>query len=54
MKLLKTVGLAVAVSLDAAPWRHSRRLVERLQPARPRTCVRQTDLRMTRPTLLPH
>ena len=37
-----------------APWRRSRRSVERLQPARPRTCVRQTDLRMRRPTLLPH
>ena len=36
MKLSRTVGLAVAVSLVAGPWRRSRRSAERFQPARPR------------------
>jgi len=42
MKLPRTVGLAIAVSLRPPPWRRSLRSAERLRPARPRTCVRQT------------
>jgi hypothetical protein len=54
MKLPRTVGLAVAVSLLAATMAALAQIAERLRPARPRTCVRQTELRMRRPTLLPH
>jgi hypothetical protein len=54
MKLPRTVGPAVAASLLATTVAALAEIAERLRTARPRTRVRQTELRMRRSTLPPH
>lgn len=51
MKLLGTVGLSVAASLLATT---VAALDQRSRSDRPKTRVRQTELRMRRPVLPPH
>lgn len=54
MKLPRTVGLSVAASLLATTVAALAEISGAAPTARPRTRVRQTELRMRRPVLPPH